>query len=255
VQSLGSGDAGNLEVVANSIVLDNQGTISATTAAGEGGNINLQSNSLLMRQNSQISATAGGTGNGGNIIITGSSPADFVVLLEGSEILANAFEGVGGNIGIDAKALFVCPDCRISASSQLGVEGLVTINRLQPNTELQVINVPQEVAESEEVVALACSTTEEEDRSEFIITGRGGLPPRPTEPLSSDNLVNFDSSSSRSESSSVSESLREETDTAKLPAPARGWYVNSKGVLILAAQAPSPLPYSFGLTTPKCYGN
>ncbi len=71
VESLGSGNAGNLEVVANSILLDNQGSISAATTSGEGGNISLQTNSLLMRRNSQISATAGGTANGGNINITG----------------------------------------------------------------------------------------------------------------------------------------------------------------------------------------
>ena len=254
VLAAGVGNAGTLRVNADSIVMDNQGRISAATAAGEGGNISLQSNSLLMRHNSEISATAGGTGNGGNILITGSSPADFVVLLEGSTISANAFEGRGGNIQIDTKALFVCGDCEITASSQLGVEGLVIINRLQPNTELQVINVPQKVTESEEVVALACSTTEQENQSEFIITGRGGLPPRPTEPLSNDNLVSFDSSSG-SQSSPISQNPREETDTAKLPAPALGWHLNSQGVLILAAQTPSALPYSSGLTTPKCHDN
>ena len=248
-----TGNAGNVEIKASSINLDG-GSISAATSAGEGGNISLQSNSLLMRRNSEISTTAGGTGNGGNILITGSSPADFVVLLEGSKISANAFEGRGGNIQIDTKGLFVCGDCEITASSELGVEGLVTINRLQPNTELQVINVPQRVAESEEVVALACSTTEEEDQSEFIITGRGGLPPRPTESLSSENLVGFDSSSG-SNIPSVSQNLSEESVTAKLPAPARGWYLNSQGVLILAAQTPSALPYSSGLTTPKCHDN
>lgn len=95
VQSLGPGNAGNMQVVANSIFLDNQGTISATTTSGEGGNINLQTRTLLMRHNSQISATAGGSGNGGNITITGFSPANFVALLEGSKITADAFQGRG----------------------------------------------------------------------------------------------------------------------------------------------------------------
>jgi filamentous hemagglutinin family protein len=255
VLAAGEGDAGTLGVNANSIFLDNQGSISAATAAGGGGDINLQVNSLLMRRNSQIAATAGGASDGGNITLTGLNPADFVVLLEGSEISANAFQGRGGNIQIDTRGLFICGDCQITATSELGVEGLVTINRLQPNTELQVINVPQELAESEEVVALACSTTEGQDRSEFIITGRGGLPPRPTESLSSENLVSFDSSPSTPKNPSVSAPPAEETDASELPAPARGWYVNPEGVVILAAQAPSALPYSSGLTTPKCHGN
>jgi large exoprotein involved in heme utilization and adhesion len=137
----------------------------------------------------------------------------------------------------------------------VGVDGLVTINRLQPNTELQVIDVPQEVAESEEVVALACSTADGEDRSEFIITGRGGLPPRPSEPLSSEALVSFDSSPARAGNQPAAEIPSGGPSAAHLPAPARGWYINPEGVTILTAQAPSPLPYSSGLTTSKCHGN
>ncbi len=255
VRNDGLGDAGILEVNANSISLDNQGGITAASSLGEGGNINLETNSLLMRQNSQISSTAGGPGNGGNITVAGTSPVDFVVLLEDSAISANAFRGMGGNIDIETQALFVCPNCEITASSELGVEGLVTVDRLQPNTELEVIDLPQEVAESEEVVALACSTTDGQEGSEFIITGRGGLPPRPSDPLSSENLVNFDASSSRLDNSSRSEIPTEEENTTQLPTPAQGWYVNSEGVLILTAQTPSAAPYSSGLKTPECHGN
>jgi len=255
VRNDGLGDAGILEVNANSISLDNQGSITAATSLGNGGNINLETNSLLMRHNSQISSTAGGPGNGGNITLTGASPIDFVVLLEESAISANAFRGMGGNIDIETQALFVCPNCEITASSELGVEGLVTVDRLQPNTELEVIDLPQEVAESEEVVALACSTTDGQEGSEFIITGRGGLPPRPSDPLSSENLVNFDASSSRLDNSSRSKIPAEEENTTQLPTPAQGWYVNSEGVLILTAQTPSAAPYSSGLKTPECHGN
>jgi large exoprotein involved in heme utilization and adhesion len=162
---------------------------------------------------------------------------------------------MGGNIDIETQALFVCPNCEITASSELGVEGLVTVDRLQPNTELEVIDLPQEVAESEEVVALACSTTDGQEGSEFIITGRGGLPPRPSDPLSSENLVNFDASSSRLDNSSRSKIPAEEENTTQLPTPAQGWYVNSEGVLILTAQTPSAAPYSSGLKTPECHGN
>jgi len=249
VQSLGSGTAGNVQVIADSIFLDKQGTISAAGISGEGGNINLETNSLLMRHNSQISATAGGTGNGGNITLAGTSPVDFVVLLEDSAISANAFQGRGGNIDIETQALFVCPNCEITASSELGVEGLVEIVWLQQNANLDVIDLPRDVAESKEVVALSCSATEGQEQSEFIITGRGGLPPRPTDPLSSENLVSFDASSS------VSETPAAEENNAQLPTPAQGWYVDSDGILILTAQAPAAAPYSSGLKTPECYGN
>ncbi len=245
----GLGNSGNVRINAESIFLDNRGSISAATQSGEGGNITLNANSLLMRRNSQISATAGGTGNGGNIAITGFSPADFVVLLEGSTITANAFQGRGGNIQIDTRALFVCPDCEITASSQLGVGGVVELNTLEPNTQLEVIDLPQEVTKSEEVVALVCAVDGERDRSEFVVTGRGGLPPRPSEPLSSEALVSFP------ENSASAAMVKEKAGSAELPPPARSWYINSEGILVLAAQAPAATPYSAGLTTPDCHAD
>ncbi|MDI9637990.1 filamentous hemagglutinin N-terminal domain-containing protein [Geitlerinema splendidum] len=74
----GIGDAGTLQVSANSVFLDTQGSISAATASGEGGNIELNVRDvLLLRNNSPITASAGGTGNGGNIYIKAGSIVAF----------------------------------------------------------------------------------------------------------------------------------------------------------------------------------
>ncbi len=63
--------AGNLEVTAKNIHLNNQGTISAETFSGQGANITLKVEDFLrLWRNSGISATAGTAekgGNGGNI--------------------------------------------------------------------------------------------------------------------------------------------------------------------------------------------
>ena len=94
-----TGTAGNIEVNASSILLDNQGKIIAQTDSTEGGNITLQVQELLlMRHNTQISATAGteqAGGNGGNITI--NAPLIVTVPTENSDITANAFLGNGGN--------------------------------------------------------------------------------------------------------------------------------------------------------------
>ncbi|BAZ41349.1 filamentous hemagglutinin family outer membrane protein [Calothrix sp. NIES-4101] len=248
VQSLGSGNAGNLQVIAKSILLNNQGSISAATASGEGGNISLQTQSLLLRHNSQISATAGGTGNGGNINITGFSPTNFVALLEGSKITADAFQGQGGNISVNTRGFFVCQTCQITASSQLGVAGQISIITTEAESNFEVIDLPTEIAQPEQVVAQACRASRRENQSEFTITGRGGLPPRPTEQLSSGALIGFEPASVSSPTSATEVQKK----SSPLPLPARGWYRNAQGVVVLASQVPTPSPYGSGLTPSNC---
>ncbi|NOK70997.1 MAG: hypothetical protein GFH25_541266n46 [Chloroflexi bacterium AL-N10] len=252
VRNEGSGNAGILEVWADRILLDNQGSLSAATTSGEGGNISLRTNSLLLDGNSELSATAEGTGNGGNIAITNLNADNFVVLEEGSKISANAFQGRGGNIQIEAKGVFICSDCQITASSDLGVEGIVEITTPETENNLEFINLPQEVVQPEEKVATVCSSEGKEGQSQFIVTGRGGLPPRPTEPLNSDALVSIEPPSSQSNSSIKP---LPKTDTSTLPPPARGWYVNTQGLVVLAEKSPEIVPYDYGLTKQECYGN
>jgi filamentous hemagglutinin family protein len=253
VRNQGSGNAGNARVNARSILLDNGGSITAATQSGEGGNIILETGSLQIRHGSQISAQAGRTGNGGNITITGNSPADSVVLLENSKITANAFEGRGGNIQISTQGLFVCPECLISASSERGLDGAVQFITPDIAGNQEAIDVPQEIVQPEEVVAQVCTAKKEQDRSEFTITGRGGLPPRPSEPLSSKALVSFEPSPAEN----ISRSMRtvEEPETSELPPPALGWYVNAKGTVVLSANAPIVTPYASGLTASLCHAH
>jgi len=248
----GTGNAGSVKINARSTFLDQGGKITAATASGEGGNIFLQTESLEMRHSSQISAEAGGSGNGGNITITGFSPADFVVLLEGSKITANAFQGRGGNISINTQALFVCPECQITASSQLGVDGEIEILTPDTSTNQEVLDLPQQITKPEEVVAQVCPAERKQGQSEFIITGRGGLPPRPSEPLSSEALLSFESSPSQATKISGAQITTKPNQAQQLPAMARGWYVNSKGTVILTAATPTPIPYGSGLSSLSC---
>ncbi|MCP6761588.1 MAG: filamentous hemagglutinin N-terminal domain-containing protein [Fischerella sp. CENA71] len=251
----GTGNAGSVRINTNSTFLDKGGSITAATTSGEGGNIFLRTNSLAMRRDSQISAEAGGSSNGGNITITGFSPADFVVLLEGSKITANAFEGMGGNISINTQGLFVCPECQISASSQLGVDGQVEILTPNTSTNQEVLDLPQEITKPEEVVAQVCPADRKQGQSEFIITGRGGLPPRPSEVLSSDALLSVESDTSQAENISGGAIATKTNQTQQLPPIARGWYVNSKGAVILTAATPTPTPYASGLSSSSCHAN
>ncbi len=246
VASSGTGDAGTLEVNADSISLDRQGTISAATQSGEGGNIMLNSdNNIIWRGGSTTTATAAGSGNGGNITIN----ANNLVLLEDSQLTADAERGMGGEIEIDTQGLFVCGECQISASSRLGVDGLVDIRTFEPNTRLEAIDLSRTPTQPQEAVAVACPVERQPNTSELTITGRGGLPPRPKEPLSSESIIGFDASVSQ-----VKEPLNSATKANSiLPPPARSWYVDAEGTVVLAAQSSATIPHDVRLNSPDCH--
>jgi len=180
VSSDGLGDAGNLTINARSFTLDS-GRAIATSPMGSGGNINLGvSGRLLLRNSSEISTRAGtegsGGGDGGNITLGAST----IAALGNSRINANAFEGAGGNIRINTRGVFLGSGSGITASSQLGVDGTVEIEGLDGNPSKGLANLPVGVADLTALIASGC---EEYAGSEYIIIGRGGLPPTPSEAI------------------------------------------------------------------------
>jgi filamentous hemagglutinin family protein len=187
VKNDGSGRAGDLQINANSIFLDRQGSITASTASGNGGDVelNLQS-SLLLRHNSLISATAADNGNGGNLSI--NSPV--IVGLENSDIVANAVQGVGGNIQIATQGIFglkysdqLTDDSDITASSQFGVNGTVDINNFGVDPSSGLVELPVNLTDSSQQIATGCSANQD---SSFVATGRGGIPQNPNQEIRSD---------------------------------------------------------------------
>ena len=228
VNSTGTGNAGTLSVNAEQIYLDNGGSIFADTQSG-GANIVLDADNIFWLGGSSTTARAEGTGNGGNIIID----ANNLVALEGSKLQADAFQGNGGNIQINTEGLFRCQTCQITASSKLGLDGVVNIETLQPNNQLEVLDIPTQPTQPQETVAVACPGNAQASTSELTITGRGGLPPRPQELLNSQSLVTFAQPNSSAQSSSNPQTSQK----SLLPAPARSWYVDSQGTVVLSAQA------------------
>ncbi|BAU66034.1 filamentous hemagglutinin family outer membrane protein [Stanieria sp. NIES-3757] len=244
VSSIGSGNAGTLSIKANSLFLDNQSAVTATTGSGTGGDIRLTiADDIQLRNASLISAQAGGIGNGGNIIID----AGAIALIENSAIEADANQGIGGNIQLNTFGLFLCQTCRISASSNLGVDGIVDIITPTSEANLEIVDLPLEFNQTEEVVELSCQPNNNQTRSEFVITGRNGLPPRPSDPLSSPALTDFDSNY---QADNLDHSQL--AGNSSLPPPALGWYVNSQGVVVLSANKSEHNSTYSGLNSANC---
>ncbi|MEC5028836.1 MAG: S-layer family protein, partial [Oscillatoria sp. PMC 1051.18] len=244
---------------ASEIFLNRDATFSASTASGEGGNIQLDLADLLfLRGDSVISAEAGGTGDGGNVNID----ATFIVAIANSDIIANAFQGRGGNIQINAQSVFgtqfrpqLTPTSDINASSEFGIDGVVEIDTpdLDPNQGL--VSLPEEVIDLAGLIVEGCGVAEE--ANEFIVTGRGGLPPNPggTNPsetilvdLGNENLGNStDNSRDR-----LSDSTKVESSLPDRIVQAQGWIIGDRGNVILTATPPTVTPQSTSPAARRC---
>jgi large exoprotein involved in heme utilization and adhesion len=273
VSSTGSGDAGNLEVKANSIFLDNNGQLIARTASGNGGDIILNVRDLLLqRHNSQIATDARGTGNGGNIDIN----SQFIVAVpnENSDITANAVRGRGGNINIITSGIYgqefrptLTPLSDITASSEFGVNGTVQINTPDVDPSRGLTNLPEQLVDVSGLVNSSCAVAASEE-SNFVVTGRGGVPPNPNETLRLGRvLVDLGSNEISTQQSAIptpegAVSINPDlsltgTSFSNPSAPlveATGWVRGLKGEVILTAQPPTLTSHNSWLTTPNCNG-
>ncbi|MDM9580967.1 filamentous hemagglutinin N-terminal domain-containing protein [Nostoc sp. GT001] len=208
-----SGKAGDLNITARSILLDNQGSLTSDSELGRGGNISLQVQDLLLiRGNSQITTNARGDGDGGNITI--KAPNGFLAasLLGNSDITANTVSGSGGKITITAKNIFgfvprtgadvekLDPKEKdpnnlqtndITAFSQQNpsLNGTVQINSPDADLSRGLVELPVNLVDASRQIAASCSSGGKIARSSFITTGRGGLVADPTQPLIADDAV------------------------------------------------------------------
>ena len=209
------GNAGELKVTADSILLNNQGKLISETDSANGGNINLQLKYLLLlRRNSQISTNAGKAqqiGDGGNINI--NIPNGFIVAVpeENSDITANAFTGSGGRVDINANGIFgIQPRSRDELTellntnnpNELNPQELLTsditaISQQNPNLNGELNIVAQDVEPTRELVELPETPIDTKvsqvcrfsrgNQSEFVYIRRSGLPSLPGEALRGDS--------------------------------------------------------------------
>ncbi|MBD1828920.1 filamentous hemagglutinin N-terminal domain-containing protein [Microcoleus vaginatus GB1-A2] len=275
VQATGTGRAGNINVVANSIALDNKAMIDGTTVSGTGANINLQARDIQLRRNSRITTDAG-TSDGGNININ----SDILVALpqENSDITANARTAGGGRVNINVPNVFgftaasreqvrnrlglsdaefaalqVSPtsllkSSDIAAISQSGgpaLQGAVTFSSFGVNPAQGLVELPQNVVNP--AALIAANPCIQGAENEFTVTGRGGLPPSPNEVLSSaEERLPWVEEAGSLATGNVAD-LTDVTDKAKLEegeirdrevVPAQGWVVNAKGEITLVGYNP-----------------
>jgi large exoprotein involved in heme utilization and adhesion len=213
LQALGSARAGNINVKADSISLDNQSSIDGRTASGAGANINLEARDIQLRRGSRITSDAS-ISDGGNINIK----SDILATLpkENSDITANARSAQGGGVNINVPNVFgftavsreqvrgtlgltdaqfvaleasptsLVPTSDIAAISQSSgpaLQGTVTFSASGVNPAQGLVELPQNVVNP--AALIAANPCIQGAENEFTVTGRGGLPPSPNDLLGS----------------------------------------------------------------------
>ncbi|MEL6462054.1 MAG: filamentous hemagglutinin N-terminal domain-containing protein [Cyanobacteria bacterium J06621_15] len=265
VDSLGTGIAGNLNITSNSVELD-EGSIQAVTFSNNGGNINLDiADLLLMRNASKITATAGlqnAGGNGGNINI--NAPNGFIVAApnQNSDITANAFEGVGGKVKIDAAGIFgmvsrsredlvdllgtdnpIQLDSRelrtndITAISQQNPDSNGTVEVIIPQTDPTSGSIELPTIQTDTEIVNACATPGYA-QSSFTITGKGSLPPSPLKPLTGRiNQTKLATLDEFEETKFQPRRINKKPEIKQI-VEATGWIKNKNGEIFLVANPP-----------------
>jgi len=197
--TLGSGTGGRITLaLARAAIIDATELKADTGGAGEAGDIAVRDvEVLVLRRGSLLLANAFGQSfsNGGDIDIV----ADFVVAVpsENNDIIANSIVGDGGNITIFANNIlgFTQPSGLtfdqlrsntsndISASSEFGLQGTIDIDTLDLDPSRGLATLPVSLDDPANQIAAGCGpdATVAARQSEFIVSGRGGLPASPND--------------------------------------------------------------------------
>ncbi|MBO9998954.1 MAG: filamentous hemagglutinin N-terminal domain-containing protein [Cyanobacteria bacterium SID2] len=227
----GIGNAGRLDIDASEIVIGRDARITATTAFGVGGDVALHAReSLQLHDNGTIALSAlGDVGNGGNLSIE----AGTISLLDRNTIQANALRGSGGNIRIATEGIFTSPQSSITASSQLGIDGIVEITQPTVDTRAAFVQLNNTPIDPTTQIVSACGVARD---NSFIVTGNGGLPPDPTAVLRGQTVWVDTRLSDEIELSSSGEISADEIEESSIDSPpveATGWKRHENGLVEL----------------------
>ena len=155
------------------------------------------------------------------------------------DIIANAQNGGGGNIEINAESLLGIQERMaiegnqtndIDASSQFSLDGKVIINTVNLNPLQEATELPSNIVNPEQIVAQGCKVNRElTAQNSLTLKGKGGISDNPTLPLNSRN-ISIDGETNST--STIAEPI--ETSQGKIR-PARGINRNESGEIILTA--------------------
>lgn len=242
-----SGNGGDINITTGGLLVTDGGKIFADSriTGGRAGNININSQDLILRRNGSITTDATGSQvAGGNININ----TGVLAALENSRISANSDQFLGGNINIQTQGLFLSPDSQITATGATSeLSGNVNITALlDPSSGL--VEIPINLADVSRQISPSCVPRKSQSRNNFVVTGRGGLPISPSDPLQDTstltNWVTLKPKPQNSHSRKIEQLPIQSTESMNTNSivEATGWVTDSKGKIHLIASAQSVPP-------------
>jgi filamentous hemagglutinin family protein len=177
-QVVGDGNAGNITVHSGSTFVMSNSSMTTKASQASGGQILITAPEMVRLTNSQANTTVAGSEAdtaGGDIMID----PQFVVL-QNSQVLAQAFAGTGGNITIISNVFIADPISLVSASSQLGISGQINIQSPVQNVGEQLTPLSEQFSSAAALLAQQCAARAADGKfSTFLVAPREGLPMEP----------------------------------------------------------------------------
>ena len=285
--SEGKGKAGDIFINLSDRLTSNRGIIAATSAKAGGGDINITANDIRLSDSSVISSSVfDSTGGGGNITLNST----IFIALDDSDILANADAGPGGNIKINSPGfvanLFTQGQAvavgrnpgdlaRFRSNGQVDISDDFVVFAGNSRTDISTASVsnisgsiiipdlisgrglaqlPSNVVDASGLIDRRCSPKSDAQRSSFTVTGRGGLPPNPNQPLMGESVItNWVTLDSKEENSNdAATNTNPASATPKQLIEAQAWVISPDGQVILTAQANTVTSHTHWLNLPSC---
>jgi hypothetical protein len=174
--STSSGNAGNIRISAQEKFVSRNSSVTTEARQSDGGNIDIRAGSLFHLSRSDITTSVStGNGRGGNILIDPQ-----FVILDRSQIRADALGGPGGNVTIVADVFLKSPDSIVSASSALGVPGTINIETTFTNVTGTFAQLPATPLQATELLRASCAARFRGGKtSSLVVGGRDRLPIEP----------------------------------------------------------------------------
>jgi hypothetical protein len=174
--STGPGNAGNISINAGQQFDMRDSSVTAKASLASGGNIDIRSVDRVRLVNSVVSSSVQGGDStaGGNITIDPN-----VVVLQNSQVTAQADRGAGGNIAITTPLFLADSGSLVSASSQRGINGTVTIQSPTSNLSGSLGPLSSKPSQAQALLTQRCAALANGQASSFVVAGREQLPSDP----------------------------------------------------------------------------